>query len=197
MSGRLLLLSGGLDSTALAAWLRPDHALTIDYGHVSAVGEIAASRAVCARLDLPWSHVRVDCSALGSGLLAGTAPDPHAPVPEWWPYRNQMLVTAAAAWALPRNLTEIIVGSVATDDTHLDGTAAFYEALDGVVSLQEGGLRVRVPALRLTTTDLLRQAQLPAGVIGFTHSCHRAPVPCGLCPGCIKRSAVLDELGLG
>lgn len=40
---RALLLSGGLDSTAIAAWQRPDVCVTVDYGQRPARGELAAS----------------------------------------------------------------------------------------------------------------------------------------------------------
>lgn len=192
---RLLLLSGGLDSTGLAAWWRPDAALTIDYGQVSATGEERAARAIAQRLDVPWHHLRVDCSRLGSGLLAGAVPDPRAPVPEWWPFRNQLLATLASTWAFPRGFESVVLGSVATDGQHLDGSAQFYAVLDKLVSLQEGGLRIEAPAIALTTTELLRRIDLDSGVLGFTHSCHRSSIACGTCPGCVKRAAVLDELG--
>jgi 7-cyano-7-deazaguanine synthase len=38
-----LLLSGGMDSVALAYWLRPDVAFTIDYGQLSAEGELRSA----------------------------------------------------------------------------------------------------------------------------------------------------------
>lgn len=38
-----LLLSGGMDSVSIAWWLRPDVALTIDYGQKPAEAEIDAA----------------------------------------------------------------------------------------------------------------------------------------------------------
>jgi 7-cyano-7-deazaguanine synthase len=134
---RLLLLSGGLESTALAAWLRPELTLTIDYGQLPAQGEMWAASQVCRELDLNHHVLRADCSATGSGLLAGSDPDPQAPVPEWWPYRNQLLVTLAGAWGISRGASELIIGSIASDGRHADGTAAFYEQLGLLMTLQE------------------------------------------------------------
>jgi 7-cyano-7-deazaguanine synthase len=48
-----LLLSGGMDSIAIAYWKRPDVAFTIDYGQLSARGEIYASESVCQSLEIP------------------------------------------------------------------------------------------------------------------------------------------------
>lgn len=95
---QLLLLSGGLDSTCLAAWLRPDHCLSVDYGQRPAQAEQHAAAAVAGQLDIPVTHIKVDASAVGCGLMAGDNFQPDAtsaavPTPEWWPYRNQLLIT--------------------------------------------------------------------------------------------------------
>lgn len=188
---RLLLFSGGLDSTALAVMLRPEQTLTIDYGQVSANGEIRAASAISATLGLPHAVLRADCSSVGSGLLAGRGHVALAPVPEWWPFRNQLLLTLAAAWAIHHGLNSLIAGSVAGDNAHADGTGSFYAAADQLLAIQEGAIKVSVPAIDTTSAELLRAAQVPAGLLGFTHSCHRSDLACGLCPGCLKRSVVL------
>jgi 7-cyano-7-deazaguanine synthase len=192
----LLLLSGGLESTALAAWRRPSLTLTVDYGQRPAGGELAAAAAVCRELDLEHNVLRIDCSSLGAGLLAAQQPSDDAPSPEWWPYRNQLLVTLAAGWGLPRGATTITVGSVATDgERHVDGTAAFYAALDTVLAMQERGIRVAVPAIEMTSGQLIERSGVSDQVLGWTHSCHRADLACGACPGCSKRRDVLTRLG--
>jgi 7-cyano-7-deazaguanine synthase len=190
----ILLLSGGIDSSALAAWRRPAQTLVIDYGQVSAAGEITAAQAVASELGLPVAVLRANCSAVGSGLLAGAAPDPAAPVEEWWPFRNQLLVTLAAAWALPRGLTNVVVGSVAGDGRHADGTVAFYDQLDILTAAQEGAVRVSVPAIGMTSGELVERSGISDSVLAWTHSCHRGPVACGDCPGCNKRRGVLHDL---
>lgn len=192
---RVLLFSGGLDSTALAVGLRPDHALTIDYGQVSAAGEIRAAGAISERLGLAHHVIQCDCSAIGSGLLAGTSPDSVAPVVEWWPFRNQLLLTLAGAWALSNACQEIVVGSVRGDGAHVDGTKEFYEGISRLMSFQEGAVTVQAPAISMSCISLLRDAKIPDGILGFTHSCHRSEWACGLCPGCIKRAEVLEALG--
>lgn len=192
---RLLLISGGLESTAIAGWLAPELALTIDYGQIPAAGEIWAASQVCRELELDHHVLRADCSQTGSGLLAGREEDPQAPVPEWWPFRNQLLVTLGAAWGIGHGATEIIVGSIATDGRHADGTKDFYGHLDRLTALQEGGLRVRVPAIEMTSAELIERSGVTDAVLGWTHSCHVADVACGTCPGCLKRIEVLTGIG--
>lgn len=192
---QLLLLSGGLESSALAAWLRPPLVLTIDYGQLPARGEAWAARQVCLELGLKHHTVRTDCSAVGSGLLAGAASDGHAPVPEWWPYRNQLLATLAGAWGISRGASEILVGSVVGDGRHADGKADFYERLNRLMVLQEGGLRVRAPAIEMSSAELIANSGISDSVLGWTHSCHVGDIACGSCPGCIKRLDVLTGMG--
>jgi 7-cyano-7-deazaguanine synthase len=191
----LLLLSGGLESTALAALERPS-CLTIDYGQVPADGEVAAAQAVAHALDLDHHVVRVDLSLTGSGTLASSAPASEAPSEEWWPFRNQLLVTVAAAWALPRGYGRILVGSAAGDAFHQDGTSGFYDLLSALLKYQEGDLQVAAPAIEESSLALLRRAALKRELLGWTFSCHRAAVACGDCPGCNKRRGVLHDYGL-
>lgn len=189
-------MSGGLESAAIAAWRRPALTLTVDYGQRPAAGELTAAAAICRELGLDHHVLRVNCRQLGGGLLAAQEPDSNAPSPEWWPYRNQLLVTLAAAWGICHGVTIITIGSVREDGhRHRDGTMAFYEALDRLVVLQEGGLRVQAPAIALSSEQLLIESGVSDQVLGWTHSCHTQDVACGACPGCYKRREVLDRLG--
>jgi 7-cyano-7-deazaguanine synthase len=140
--------------------------------------------------------INIDCRSVGAGLLAGDKPARDAPTPEWWPYRNQLLVTLAASWGLPRRIGAIVMGSVRTDrDRHIDGSPRFYLGLDRLVNMQEGGVRVLAPAINLTTAQLVLQSALPDQVLVLTHSCAASPIACGFCPGCEKRRDTLAELG--
>ncbi|GAA0742578.1 7-cyano-7-deazaguanine synthase QueC [Dactylosporangium roseum] len=195
--GSVLLLSGGLDSTALAALERPTLCLVIDYGQRPAPAEVRAATAVTDALDLPIEHLRLDLGDTGGGLLRDDRPLPGGPSPEWWPFRNQILVTAAAAVALRNNLHTVMVGTVIDDrDRHADGSPAFYAALDRLFALQEGDVRVVTPAIDETSTALVGRSGLGEDVLAWTVSCHRASLPCGQCPGCWKRAKVLERLGL-
>lgn len=81
---KAILLSGGMDSIALVYWLRPEVAITLDYGQKSAEAEIAAATQVAKYLDIEHYILHIDCSSLGSGDLVGTKPIGDAPVSEWW-----------------------------------------------------------------------------------------------------------------
>ena len=195
--GTVLLLSGGLDSAALAALIRPSLTLFVDYGQKPRNAEARAARAVADHLDLPFMFATLPLGDFGGGLMHDDTPMPAAPSPEWWPFRNQFLATAGAAIAVRHQLSKVALASVRGDgDRHVDGSLSFYEHLDVVMRMQEGGVRVEAPVAHLSTVELLREVDAPRSLIGWTVSCHRANEPCGDCPGCWKRELVLaDYLG--
>jgi 7-cyano-7-deazaguanine synthase len=183
-----------MDSIALAYWKRPAHAITVDYGQVSAHGELRAAAKVATELGMPHHVIRVDCSALGSGDLAARTPSSLAPERDWWPFRNQLLVTLAAMYVVELGIDRLLVGSVASDCGHRDGTAEFYAALGKLLAVQEGAIRVEAPALAMETADLIRVSNIPASLLGWAHSCHTGEFACGECRGCHKHMNVTEIL---
>jgi 7-cyano-7-deazaguanine synthase len=188
------LLSGGLDSIALTYWQRPDVTITADYGQKAAATEIAVAAEVSRRLDAQHLVVRVDCAQLGSGDMAHSQPLRMAPVPEWWPFRNQLLLTLAGMRAIGLGVTELLVGSVLSDGSHADGRDTFYERADALMSMQEGGMRVFAPAIGMTTVELVRTSGVPRELLAWAHSCHTGALACGACRGCHKHYGVMHEL---
>jgi 7-cyano-7-deazaguanine synthase len=196
---QVLLLSGGIDSAALLYWKRPDLALTIDYGQRPARGEVRASRFLCKTLRIPHDVVRVDCRAIGAGLMAPGSERSNAnPHPEWWPFRNQLVITLAAAHVVSSGGTAMLIGTVSTDGRrHRDGTAGFVRALHRVLALQEGGVRLEAPAIGMTSTQLVRRSKIPSSLLLATHSCHTSDDACGRCPGCVKHTRVTARFERG
>jgi 7-cyano-7-deazaguanine synthase len=192
----VLLFSGGVDSAALAALVRPSICLFVDYGQRPAAGERAAAHQVAALLGLRLLTANLPLSDFGSGLLLDDSViSPASPSPEWWPFRNQFLATAGAAVAVRHGLSTVLLASVLGDgDRHVDGSAPFYEAMDMVTSIQEGGIRVAAPATTYSTEDLVRASGLGASILGWTVSCHRSSQACGDCPGCWKRDRVMSTV---
>jgi len=187
-----LLLSGGMDSTAIAYWKRPSVAITIDYGQKPAPGEIRAASAVCAALDIMHVVISADISALGSGDLVGEAPSDGAPASEWWPYRNQFLISLAAMKCHQLGQSELMIGALNTDGFHADGTLEFIERINALLSLQEGSLSVSAPAITLTAAELVRRSEIPEELLCWSHSCHVAETACGFCRGCRKHFETME-----
>lgn len=196
---RVLLLSGGIDSSAVAAVERPEHCLFINYGQTAAAAEERAATAVAGELALPFDIIAVDASAVGTGLMStpdkARRPDVQAS-PEWWPFRNQLLITLCAGWAVKRGFSTVLIGTVGTDGArHRDGTRCFLTQMDRLTAMQEGGVRVEAPAAHQSTVELIGRRGVSDEVLQWTHSCHRANLPCANCPGCVGRAQALIAAG--
>ena len=190
-----LLLSGGMDSVSIARWQKPDIAITVDYGQLPAEAEIVAAGKVAELLSIEHEVIRVDCSALGSGDMAGTAPSPAAPVSEWWPFRNQLVLTLAGMAAVRLGAVRLLIGTLATDGQHADGRPDFIERISGLMSMQEGGMVVEAPAIGLDAVQLVRQSGIDQATLAWAHSCHTGNFACGRCRGCIKHFNTWKTLG--
>ena len=164
---------------------------------LAARGEIEAATAVCDALRLSHRVIRVDCRSLGSGDMAGTASISMAPVSEWWPFRNQLLITFGAAAALQAGLSTLVIGAVSTDASHVDGRHEFFEAMNHTLHLREGNVALETPALEDTTVSLCRRLSVPFEVLAWAHSCHVSERACGRCRGCCKHRESMRELGYG
>jgi 7-cyano-7-deazaguanine synthase len=168
----------------------------VSYGQVPAAAEVRAATAVARELNLPLHVIEVDLTATGGGLLAGAERVAAGPSEEWWPFRNQLLVSVAAAWSMLHGFKTIVTGGVATDgERHADGRPEFYQRLDELCRAQEGGIGVLAPAIGLTSEELVVQSEISDAVLGWTFSCHSGALPCGRCPGCVKRIRVLTTTG--
>jgi len=190
-----LLLSGGMDSISIAWWKRPDVAISVDYGQRAAAAELEAAGAVCHAIGIRHEIVRADCSSLGSGDMAGLPPVAAAPVPEWWPFRNQLVLTLAGIAAVRLGVSNLMIGALATDGEHADGRPDFIEAISTLMSLQEGGITVTAPAISMTAVDLVRISGISREVLAWAHSCHIGDFACGQCRGCVKHYKTWEALG--
>ena len=195
----LLLMSGGVDSAALCYGLRPRYTLTIDYGQVPFSGELLASKKITDFLGINHLTLEVPMKELGSGDLAGRPSvhkGPGEEYTEWWPFRNQMLITLACMKAFQLGVGTIMIGSVKTDTIFVDGSSQFVAAMDDLVSIQEGKIRVKAPAQHMTTVELVRHYGVPESVLSMTHSCHISNLSCGTCWGCLKSLDVFEQVNL-
>lgn len=194
---KALLLSGGLDSTTLAYMLKPEYALTIDYGQNCAEAEIRASRIICKRLKIKHHIITIKSNNIGSGDLSTTKASLSAPKTDWWPFRNQLLITAASAYIITNNLNinEIFFGTLKTDSYHMDGRVEFFEQMNKLLQLQEGNIKVSTPAIIYTSSELIQKSKIELSLLCWAHSCHKSNFPCGNCRGCFKQQNVFKELG--
>lgn len=194
MTATALLLSGGMDSFALAYQHRPDLVITVDYGQRPAHAEIRAAGRLAETLGLHHEVVAADLSDLGSGDLSGRPALDVAPVSEWWPYRNQLLITLGAMCAIRYGVQRILMATVKSDSVHVDGTQAFLDDIDRLIRRQEGQISVVAPAIHLTTQELVGESEIPLSLLAWAHSCHSENIACGRCRGCQKNRTIWEDL---
>lgn len=191
---RALLFSGGIDSTALAWWLKPEKLLFVDYGQVAANGELRAAKSVAKAIDRKLDVRSIPLRQFGQGSMAGDL-SASSPVPEFWPYRNQALITVAAMAYADLPISSIIIGTVSGDgDRHADGRIEFVETMNRLLEMQ-GGPKLEAPAIKVTSEQLIADTRVPQSVLGWTFSCHTGEWACGACAGCVKHDEIMQRLG--
>jgi len=190
-----MLISGGMDSVALAFWKRPQFAYTVDYGQLAAEGEIRAATAVCQALSIRHRIIKVNCRSIGLGDMAGTSPSSQSPVSEWWPFRNQLIITLSGADAVADGISELMIGSIRTDVAHCDGRAEFFKRISSAMEYQEGNICVTAPAIHLDGVELVKASAIPFEILAWSHSCHVSNYACGMCRGCTKHAETMRRLG--
>jgi 7-cyano-7-deazaguanine synthase len=191
---KLLLFSGGVESTCLALVHHPDLLLTVDYGQVCAEGELRASQLLAEKLSLRHESISVPMGHLGAGDLVPQAPPIESDASETWPFRNQALITLAAMRYEREGLLEIMIGTVKSDGVHPDGTSEFILGIGCAIRSQNPSIRVTAPAIAMSTVELVRSSDITRDLLGWTFSCHRAAVACGQCRGCTKTVDLFQEL---
>jgi 7-cyano-7-deazaguanine synthase len=218
MKKAVVLLSGGLDSTTVAAIARAEgfavYALTVRYGQRHEV-ELEAARRVAAALAVTaHTTIDIDLNAFGGSALTDTGIEvpKDRPLAEigapgdvpvtYVPARNTVLLSLALAWAEAIGARDIYIGVNVLDasgypDCRPEFVAAF-EALAGVAT-RAGGFHIHAPLIRMTKADIVRRG-LELGIdYGITHSCYD-PAPsgdaCGRCDACVLRRKGFDEAGV-
>ncbi|MBN9292387.1 MAG: 7-cyano-7-deazaguanine synthase [Flavobacteriia bacterium] len=191
---KAVLLSGGIDSICLTYGIKPQIAYTIDYGQTVAEREIYVSEFICKELGIQHKCIKVDCRNLGTGTLANSKEHKLSPSVEWWPYRNQLLITLACMQGIKDEVQEIYLASVKSDCFHKDGTQEFYNFINTLVEYQEGKIKIFCPTLEFYSHELASIYDVPIELLTIAHSCHISNIACGRCSGCTKQLKVRHEL---
>ena len=63
-----------------------------------------------------------------------------------------------------------------------------------VLSICGVGLRVTVPAIGMSTVELVQRSGIPRGMLAWAHSCHVGNLACGSCRGCVKHFHAMQDL---
>ena len=217
----LILLSGGLDSTACLALAVDKYgadevmALSAVYGQKHS-RELDAAKAVAAHygvkhrvLDLAELFIGSDCS-----LLSGSSEDiplesyseqlkktGGKPVSTYVPFRNGLFLSAAASVALSNGCSEIFYGAHADDaagNAYPDCSTDFNDAMNRAIYLGSGGeLTVKAPFIGVNKAEVVKTGMALGAPFELTWSCYTGgEKPCGKCGTCIDRAAAFAANGV-
>lgn len=211
----VVLLSGGLDSTTVAAVARAQGwrilALTIDYNqrhrieleHAARVAEaLGAERHIVLPLDLTGfggSALTADIAVPKGGV------EPGIPV-TYVPARNTIFLSVALGWAEAAGARDLFIGVNALDfsgypDCRPEFIAAF-EAMANTATkagVEGEGFKVHTPLMTLDKAGIIAAAQAVNAPLHLTWSCYDptpAGTPCGLCDSCRLRAKGFAEAGI-
>lgn len=175
-----VLLSGGIDSAACAAFLIAQDlkvsALFLDYGQAAAIYEQGAARSLAATLGIEMRTLQFDCAAsLGAGELVG---------------RNAFFVFSALF--ATRGRSSLIALGLHSGTPYYDCSPAFVETINRAVAEHtDGAVKVIAPFVdwaKRDVYDYFVQAGLP---IAQTYSCEAGVERgCGSCASCLDRKAL-------
>jgi 7-cyano-7-deazaguanine synthase len=197
----VVLLSGGLDSTVLAASAlkvgRLRACICFRYGQPHMEAEMLAARKWCS--DHGVARVVVDVPLPGgSAMHTGVG----TPGPRVMPGRNLVLIAHAVQYAAAVGAAEVHIGACADDHAaYPDCRPDFVEAA-GVVA-RTYGVEVCAPYLHLRKSDIVGIAHGLGVDIGATWSCYEPRSvgmgfePCERCNACVLRASARGASGFG
>ncbi len=211
----VVLLSGGLDSTTVAALAKADGyrllALTIDYNqrhrieldHAARVAAaLSAERHIVLPLDLRGfggSALTSDVAVPKNGVMPGI------PV-TYVPARNTIFLSVALGLAEAAGARDLFIGVNALDYSgYPDCRPEFIAAFETMANLAtkagvEGeAFRVHTPLAAMTKADIVRAARAAGAPVELTWSCYDptpSGTPCGACDSCRLRAKGFGDAGL-
>ena len=220
MKPAVVLLSGGLDSATVLAWMRREgfacHALSFRYGQRHSV-ELARAAEIARALGAAAHRVaEIDLRAFGGSALTADIAVPkdrddaaiaHGVPVTYVPARNTIFLAFALAYAETLGASDIAIGVNAIDYSgYPDCRPEFIAAFETLANLAtkagaEGSSRFRIhtPLQDLSKAGIVRLA-LELGVpVDRTLSCYdptRDGRPCGHCDACILRRKGFAEAGI-
>jgi 7-cyano-7-deazaguanine synthase len=220
MKRAVVLLSGGLDSAAVLAWMRREgyacHALSFAYGQRHGVELARAAELARALGAVEHKTTEIDLRAFGGSALTADIAVPkdrnegeiaHGVPITYVPARNTIFLAFALAYAETIGSSDLAIGVNAIDYSgYPDCRPEFIAAFERLANLataaatEEGArFKIHTPLQHLTKAGIVKLA-LELGVpVGRTLSCYDPlpdGAPCGHCDACQLRRKGFAEAGV-
>lgn len=213
----VVLLSGGLDSTTVAAIAKSLGyevcALSFRYGQRH-LGELDAASLIAKKMGIN-THViaEIDLRLFGGSALTADIDVPkhgddsdEVPI-TYVPARNTIFLSFALSWAEVLKCHDIFIGVNAVDYSgYPDCRPEFIGAFETMANLatvigteSSDRISIRTPLMDMSKADIIA-AGLELGVdYGLTTSCYDPAengAPCGGCDACVLRAQGFSQAGI-
>lgn len=188
----VVLLSGGLDSTVVAASALADGCLhscvSVRYGQPNMEAEMMASRKWCDNHEVKREVIVTPMP--GSEMRTGIG----TPGPRVLPGRNLLMIALAVQYAAAVGARTVRLGACKNDaDDYPDCRMNFIDSI-GAQTLEAYGVSVTAPLIHMPKAAIVREARRLGVDISATWSCYEPrPTgftfsPCGSCNACRARA---------
>lgn len=205
----LMVLSGGMDSVTMLHEYAADIELAVNfsYGSNHNARELECARYHCSLLGIEF--VEIDLSFIGLHFHSSLLEGPDA-IPEGEydfdnmkstvvPFRNGIMLSAAAGLAESHGLSVIMIANHAGDHAlYPDCRDSFVKAMaEAIKAGTYEGIQLKAPYTLLTKADIALRGKRLGIDYATTYSCYRGlEKHCGRCGTCLERRQALKEAGI-
>ena len=209
MRNSLIAYSGGVDSTTLLYEYREEIACAVgfDYGSKHNAREIAAAKAICRELEIPYliiplafieEYFRSDLLLSGGEMQLGDYSEENMSSTVV-PFRNGIMLSVLAGLAESRDLQQVLIANHFGDHAiYPDCRESFVKPMgEAITAGTSNGVKLVAPYTALTKAEIVARGTRLGVPYGKTYSCYQGGERhCGRCGTCRERHDAFVANGL-
>lgn len=209
MRNSLIALSGGVDSTTLLYEYREEVACAVgfDYGSKHNARELAAAKAICRELEIPYliiplafigEYFRSDLLLSGGEMQLGDYSEENMRSTVV-PFRNGIMLSILAGLAESRDLQQVLIANHFGDHAiYPDCRESFVTPMgEAITAGTSNGVKLVAPYTTLTKAEIVARGTRLGVPYGKTYSCYQGGERhCGRCGTCRERHDAFVANGL-
>ena len=209
MRNSLIALSGGVDSTTLLYEYREEVACAVgfDYGSKHNARELAAAKAICRELEIPYliiplafieEYFRSDLLLSGGEMQLGDYSEENISSTVV-PFRNGIMLSVLAGLAESRDLQQVLIANHFGDHAiYPDCRESFVKPMgEAITAGTSNGVKLVAPYTKLTKAEIVARGTRLGVPYGKTYSCYQGGERhCGCCGTCRERHDAFVANGL-
>lgn len=209
MCNSLIALSGGVDSTTLLYEYREEVACAVgfDYGSKHNAQELAAAKAICRELEIPYliiplafigEYFRSDLLLSGGEMQLGDYSEENMSSTVV-PFRNGIMLSILAGLAESRDLQQVLIANHFGDHAiYPDCRESFVKPMgEAITAGTSNGVKLVAPYTKLTKAEIVARGTRLGVPYGKTYSCYQGGERhCGRCGTCRERHEAFVANGL-